>query len=67
MWHCVKTPIRAGGYQEFTGALHYQRYGLTDTGVRTRRFEGSNTRLGPSVDEDPFVGFSGVQDGLEGP
>jgi len=35
---------RGRGRQEFTRAVHYERYGLADTGVRTCRLEGRNRR-----------------------
>jgi hypothetical protein len=41
------------GSQEFRPRVHYQRYGLPDFGVCTRRFEGRNTRLAPSGRRGP--------------
>ena len=32
------------GQEEFTGALHYERYGLAGTCVRTCRLKGRNRR-----------------------
>jgi hypothetical protein len=38
----------AGGRQVLRPPVHDERYALPDIGVCTRRFEGRNTRLGPS-------------------
>jgi hypothetical protein len=47
--------------------VEYRRSGLPGIGVYTSRFEGRNTRLGPSVVEDPRRGFNGVRGGFGGP
>ena len=48
-----------------TGVVHYERAGLPDIGVGTRRFEGRNTRLSSRVVEGPPHGFNNVYSSFE--
>ena len=52
--------MRGQGRQEFTGAVHYGRYGLPEMGVYISRLEGRNMGLGSRVVEDPRRGFNGI-------
>jgi hypothetical protein len=46
------TDTGVGGSQEFRPRVHYQRYGLPDIGVSTRRFKGRYIWSGPQGPRD---------------
>jgi hypothetical protein len=53
------------GYHEFMGAVNYQRFGCTDTGVRTSRFEPLSYLLGTLDVEGLLLGYNDLQGGFE--
>jgi hypothetical protein len=61
----VRTLIRGEGYQEFMGAVCYQRFGCPDHDVRTSRFEPLSYLLGPWAFESSFVSYEGIRGGFE--
>ena len=56
----IRTLIRGRGSQELRPRVCYERYGLPDMGVSTRRFKGRYIWSGPRAVEDPRRGFNGV-------
>ena len=57
----VNTPIGDGeGYQEFTGAAHYERYGSPGMDVCISRFDPSSHLRGPLGGEHPLLGYNDV-------